>query len=342
MKVKVNNFNNSSSLLLLFYVAIVCFTSCVPARQFDDVKGKYNKCNDENSRLKADNFALDNKNKELVSGIADHKKKVDQLMNDTLDMGIKTRRMTELYVKLEDSYDRLINNNDRLSQSNMAENKKLLLQLENTQTDLIKKEDALKKMEGQLNLKETSLNEISTQLKQREARMMELESILSKKDSTVKALKNSVSAALLGYENNGLTVSQKNGKVYVSLEEQLLFASGSTIVDQKGEMAIKQLAKVLEKNADINVLIEGHTDNVPIKGGVIKDNWDLSVQRATAVVRIINSNSKVAPIRLTAAGRGEFVPVDNGNSVEARKKNRRIEIILSPKLDELFQVLENN
>ena len=330
----------------LFYFtsfgAILWLPSCIPARQFDDMKGQYNRCQEDVNKLRAENLSLTTRNSELITVQADQKKKIEGLSGDTMEMGLKYRRTTELYARLEDSYDKLLKNNDRLNAESSSENKKILAKLENTQTDLIKKEDALKRLEGQLNQKEQNLNELSGRLKDREARMAELEGILNKKDSTVKALKNTVSAALLGFENNGLTVTQKNGKVYVSLEEQLLFASGSTVVDKKGETALRQLAGVLEKNTDINVLIEGHTDNVPIKGGAIKDNWDLSVQRATAVVRILTAGGKVSPVRLTAAGRGEFLPVDAGSSAEARKKNRRTEIILTPRLDELFQVLENN
>jgi chemotaxis protein MotB len=134
----------------------------------------------------------------------------------------------------------------------------------------------------------------------------------------------------------------KNGKVYVMLEERLLFATGSTVVDPKGVEALRELGKVLEKNPDINVLIEGHTDNVPMKGaGEIKDNWDLSVMRATSVVKIL-LNSKITPARITAAGRGEFVPIESNETAELRKKNRRIEVILTPKLDEILKVLETN
>ena len=179
------------------------------------------------------------------------------------------------------------------------------------------------------------------ELNNKEKRVAELESVLARKDSTVSALKEKVSSALLGFQDNGLTVSTKNGKVYVSLEERLLFESGSTVVDSKGVDALKKLAKVLEREIDINVLIEGHTDNVPIKGATIKDNWDLSVLRATSIVRIITSNSKVDPRSLTAAGRGEYFPIDNANTPEARKKNRRTEIILAPNLDELYKILGN-
>jgi chemotaxis protein MotB len=179
-------------------------------------------------------------------------------------------------------------------------------------------------------------------IKIKEDRVNELENVLAAKDSAMKELRNKVSDALLGFQDNGLSVSMKNGKVYVSLEERLLFESGSTVVDAKGVDALKKLAKVLEKEVDISVLIEGHTDNVPIKSATIKDNWDLSVLRATSILRIIASNSKVDPKRLTAAGRGEFLPIDKANTPDARKKNRRTEIILTPNLDELFQLINTN
>ncbi|MBL0074141.1 MAG: OmpA family protein [Bacteroidetes bacterium] len=255
------------------------------------------------------------------------------LKNDTLSLGTANRRLTTLYNELSNSYEKLVANNDKLLASNQGETKKLISQLQMTQEELLRKEDSLK-------VREKNLNEISDKLRWREAKVAELQKILDSKDSVVKALKDNVTKALLGFNNNGLTIEQKNGKVYVSLEERLLFASGSTVVDPKGEEALKQLAVVLEKNTDINVLIEGHTDNVPIKGGAIKDNWDLSVLRATSVVRILTKNANVNPIRLTPAGRGEYSPNDTANTAEARKKNRRIEVILTPKLDEIFQILE--
>jgi chemotaxis protein MotB len=194
-----------------------------------------------------------------------------------------------------------------------------------------------------LNGQKKELDVLNAELKKREARVNELEAILKSKDDAVNNLKKTLSDALLGFEGKGLTITQKNGKVYVSMDESLLFASGSTSVEAKGVEALKKVAKVLEQNEDINVLIEGHTDDVPMVGkGEIKDNWDLSVMRATSIVKIITKNSKVDPRRLTAAGRGEYVPLDTAKSVEARKKNRRTELILTPKLDELFKVLNTN
>jgi len=180
-------------------------------------------------------------------------------------------------------------------------------------------------------------------LKKREARVNELETILKSKDQATADLKKKLQDALMGFEGKGLTITQKNGKVYVSMDESLLFESGKTAVQPKGVDALKNVAKVLEQNADINVLVEGHTDDVPMKGtGDIKDNWDLSVMRATSVTKIILQNSKTDPKRITSAGRGEFFPIDPAKTPEARKKNRRTEIILTPKLDELLKVLESN
>ena len=171
--------------------------------------------------------------------------------------------------------------------------------------------------------------------------MHELEEALKQKDEAVKQLRQKVIDALLGFNNKGLSIQEKNGKVYVSLDEQLLFKTGQWEVDPKGQQALTNLAEVLGQNPDINVLIEGHTDNVPLRGtGILKDNWDLSVLRSTAVVRLLTENKNLDPRRLTAAGRGEYIPVDPDKTESAKAKNRRIEVILTPNLDELFKILD--
>ena len=178
-------------------------------------------------------------------------------------------------------------------------------------------------------------------LAEKEARLNELQSVLDAKDAEVKALRNKVADALKGFEEMGLTIYEKNGKVYVSLEAELLFASGRWDVDNKGKATLAELGNILANDVGINVVIEGHTDNVPFNGsGNIKDNWDLSAMRATGVVKEILKNKDINPQRITASGRGEYVPVDVEDTREARAKNRRIEIILTPKLDELFQIIE--
>jgi len=321
--------------LLIISILSISIISCVPSRLHDDLKSAQMKCEEENSRLKTSMLEEKTKREELEYEVKDLRRDVNYLKTDTGTLGSGNRRLTALYTELSNSYDKLVANNDKLLAANQNETKKMIQQLQLTQEELQRKEDSLKIIEKEI-------TEMGAQLKLREAKVVELQRILDTKDSSVKALKESVTKALLGFNNNGLTIEQKNGKVYVSLEERLLFASGSIIVDPKGETALKQLGKVLESNADISVLIEGHTDNIPIKGGNIKDNWDLSVLRATSVVRILTHNSKIDPTRLTPAGRGEYLPLDLGNSAEARKKNRRIDVILTPKLDELLQVLETN
>jgi len=192
-----------------------------------------------------------------------------------------------------------------------------------------------------LNMSKSQIDRLNADLKAREQRLAELQRILDEKDKAVADLRNRVSKALLGFNDKDLTINVRNGKVYVSLAEQLLFKSGSTKVDPKGADALKKLAAALQGQQDVNVLVEGHTDDVPIARGTVgmQDNWDLSVLRATEITRIL-TNSGLDPKRVTPSGRSEYVPVDEGKTSEARQKNRRTEIILTPKLDELFQILE--
>lgn len=194
---------------------------------------------------------------------------------------------------------------------------------------------------AQLNALEADLNRAKQEMAQREKRLNELEAILAEKDSVVNVLNATVSRALTSFTGSGLNVSKRDGKVYVSLTEQLLFASGSTQIDPRGRQALRELAKVLSENPDINVLIEGHTDDVPLNGsGHLRDNWDLSVLRATAVTRILTDGTGVAPARITAGGRSQFVPLNPEKNADARRANRRTEIILTPKLNDLFNIIK--
>jgi chemotaxis protein MotB len=186
----------------------------------------------------------------------------------------------------------------------------------------------------------TKVNQLSSDLQKREKRLKEVEDILRKRDEATNALKEKLQKALLGFQQNGLTVDIKNGKVYVSLTDKLLFPSGSIVIDERGKAALKQLAAVMSKETDINMAVEGHTDDKRIRNlGQIKDNWDLSVLRATSVTRYLTEVEKIDPKRLTATGKSEFQPIDEANTDDARTKNRRIEIVLSPKLDELYNLI---
>ena len=317
--------------------------ACVPAKKYEELKSKQQACADENESLKSRNQDLDEQNKEMLLTIEELKKHKTKLEADTMMLGQSLRQMTSNYDKINKTYQLLLDKNNELLAGNKSATQKLMKELQKAQEELQAQEDALRTLEGSLAQKEENLKKLTAELDARAKRVNELEAMINRKDSLVTALKNKVKDALLGFENNGLTIEQKNGKVYVSLDESLLFSSGSYAVGTKGTEVLKKLAKVLEQNQEINVLVEGHTDNVPLKGkGDIKDNWDLSVKRATSVVKIITESSKVNPKRLTAAGRSEYVPLDMSNTAEGRKKNRRIEVILTPKLDELFQLLESN
>ncbi len=196
-------------------------------------------------------------------------------------------------------------------------------------------------LSNSLTASSSKVEALSSDLKKREARLKEVEDALHKRDEATNALKDKLQKALLGFQENGLTVEIKNGKVYVSLTDKLLFPSGSIVIDARGKQALEQLAIVLNKEPDINIAVEGHTDDKKVINlGQIKDNWDLSVLRSTSVCRYLTEVEKIDPHRLTATGKSQYQPVDPDNTTEARTKNRRIEIILSPKLDELYNLIK--
>ena len=331
--------------LINIIIAVTGFAllTCAPPRQFKALQNENKSCREENDILKSKNEKLTVANNELRSQMEVIDKNISSLLEDSTKKKSEYDHLLGEYNHLKQRYQDLYDSQETIMQGSDAEKKRLLEQLKATQEDLYKREDELNSLSATLDEKKANLEQLKNELEKRNASLIELENILHRKDSAVIALKHKVSEALLGFENQGLTVSLKNGKVYVSLEEQLLFKSGSTEVDAKGINALKKLVKVLEQNPDINIMIEGHTDDVKvIPGSAFKDNWDLSVQRATAIVRILLDGSKIDPKRLTASGKGEFMPIDNRKTPEARQKNRRTEIILTPKLDELFKILENN
>lgn len=206
-------------------------------------------------------------------------------------------------------------------------------------------ENKLKGLDASFNsLRSNSSSEITrlySDLQKREARLKEVEEILRKRDEATNALKNKLQKALLGFQQSGLSVDIRNGKVYVSLTDKLLFSSGSIVIDEKGKLALQELAKVLETQPEINISVEGHTDNQRVVNlGQIKDNWDLSVLRATSVVRFLTEVENIENSRITATGKGEYQPIEAGSTPEIRSRNRRIEIVLSPKLDELYNLIK--
>jgi chemotaxis protein MotB len=208
-----------------------------------------------------------------------------------------------------------------------------------TRGDLAKKQEDLGLTQAQVAEREAMLSAKDAELLDKVKRMDELTRKLDAQTAALSGLRKKVADALVNFKSDELTVTQKDGKIYVSLSEKLLFKSGSADVDPKGKDAIGQLAAVLNANSDIGVLVEGHTDSIPMAGGRFKDNWELSAARATSIVRLLTVDHKLDPKRVTAAGRGEFIPVASNRDADGRARNRRTEIILTPDLKELFGII---
>jgi chemotaxis protein MotB len=300
-------------------VVLALSTSCVSKKIYTDLENKY-------ANLKKENRSLSDENEELLKAKNQLESDRDGLKNDLSKLKSERDKLTadqkalnEKIARLQDSYNALEKNSNDALQSNLKKNRDLLAELE---------------------VKGKALSIEQERLSKNAQRLKELEDMIAAKEATMRKLKETLSKALNGFEGKGLTVEQKNGKVYVSMENKLLFNSGSWAVSSEGKKAVVELGKVLADNPDISVLIEGHTDNVPYGGsGPIADNWDLSTKRATAIVGILSENREIDRKNLTAAGRGEFSPLATNETADGKAKNRRIEIILTPRLDEIAEML---
>ncbi|MCB9189819.1 MAG: OmpA family protein [Flavobacteriales bacterium] len=325
-------------LYWILIVAMASLIACVPARKYEELETKQKACAEELEALKSKVTGLETQNTELQAMIPDLQENIARLKGDTTLLGKSLRMKEQQYDKINDLNDELIAKMEKLQKGSAAENQKLMTDLNATKLMLQQKEDELNALEKELNAKKETLDVLSKELEKREQRVNELEDLIAKKDEAVNALKEKVANALLGFKDKGLTVEQKNGKVYVSMEAKLLFPSGSTKIDPEGKKALIELAKVLQDQADLEVLVEGHTDTDALKSSAHPtNNWELSVLRATAVVEIMLANSTMDKTKITAAGRSEYLPVDPND----KAKNRRIEIILIPNLDELFEIISN-
>lgn len=312
--------------LLLFLLLSGFLTSCVVSKKkFDDMLAQKIKAEGD---LADQSKKLDEAQASLTKLNASLKKLKDDStgLADNLQAGKK--KLADLnteYEKLNANYKTSLNKSGKLNQ------------------DLAQQRDQLLAIQDNLEKTRKANDSLSTSLAEREKKVAELEDVLARKDKAVQDLKARITNALLNFKENDLTVKVKNGKVYVSLAEQLLFGSGSTIVDKKGAGALQQLAKALKDQKDIHVMIEGHTDNVPIstKSKYLEDNWDLSVLRATSISRILIKGG-MSPNQITAGGKGEFSPIASNDNAQNKQKNRRTEIIVTPNLDELFKILDAN
>ena len=314
--------------------------SCVPARQFQDLESRVNENQKKYEELKDANRLLTESNAELegqLEVLDDKYKRADEEYKESSERLFKCKEQLK---RCEENQGSLLGQLAKQQKGSARESRTLLDLIHKTQDNLNLREDEVMRLEQDLIRRMKKLDDLQTEINRRDKRLLELERALAKKDEAVIALKNKVMNALTGFDNKGLSISNRNGKVYVSMDEKLLFKSGSYTVDVLGAQALNQLAQVLSANKDINIVIEGHTDNVPYKGsGDLKDNWDLSVKRATSIVRILSLNKGIDPQRMTVAGRSKYLPLAANTNAVGRSKNRRTEIILTPKLDELFQIL---
>jgi chemotaxis protein MotB len=303
-------------------------TSCVSKKIYQDLENKFAELKKERNALSDENDVLKNNNSSLKTDLDKYKTETEKLKaeRDRL-MGDYTSTKKNLD-NLKSSYAALEKNSNEALDVNIKKNKDLLADLDTKQKALSEEQDKLNKLKADL-LKSST-------------RLAELEKIMADKEAAMKKLKETLSKSLKAFEGKGLTVTEKDGKVYVSMENKLLFESGSYSVGTEGKKAVDLVGGVLANNPDISVLIEGHTDNDKIVGSIgggVENNWDLSTKRATAIVNILSANAKVKKENLTAAGRGEFAPLMANETAEGKAKNRRIEFILTPKLDELAKLL---
>jgi len=310
----------------LVLLAVIALQGCIVSKKkYDDTLAQRVKIEGE---LADANKDLDRVNAELNEANSS----LTKLKGDTLDLGEELRANRQKMTNLNNEFDQL-----------NAYYKNLLNSSGKMNRDLVEQKEQLLAIQDNLQKTRRVNDSLSASLAEREKKVKELESVLASKDKAVRDLKNTINNALLSFKESDLTVNVKNGKVYVSLAEQLLFGSGSVEVDKKGVSALQQLAKAIKDQKDLQILVEGHTDNVPVskKTAYMQDNWDLSVMRATAIVRIL-TGAGLSPTQVTASGRGEFLPLASNSNAQSKQKNRRTEIIIAPNLDEVFKILESN
>lgn len=316
-----------NTFLTLMFSAFV-LSSCVSPKVYKELESKYADLKKDNRSLKDQNSDLQKAKNQVENDLASLQAKYNEAVAKRDQLQVDLAATKTKYDTLKASYDALEANSSFAIAENTKKNRELLAQLEAKEQALVAENDRLE--------------QLKQELEARSQRVADLEAIISAKEEEMNALKDAISSALVDFEGKGLTVEKRNGKVYVSMENKLLFQSGSWAVGTQGRQAVKQLGAVLADNPDISVLIEGHTDNDPFSGnGNVKDNWDLSTKRATAIVNILQENKNINPESLTAAGRGEYVPVATNDTAEGKAKNRRIEVILTPKLDKITELLNN-
>lgn len=291
----------------ILFIITLCVTNCVSTKVFNDLESRYSKVKIEKNKLQNSEDSLQQSLDKLDLKLSDTQAYLE-ISRDSTKLGLKINEL------LNEELDLVKKNSTLKIQENIAKNNALIKKIAIKETELLSRAE----------------------------RIDRLEKIISSQKKILSDLKNRISEALLNYRGKGLSIKQRNGKVYISMENKLLFKSGKWNIELQGKQALIRLSKVLEENPDISILIEGHTDNIPFTSkGAMESNWDLSTKRATAVVKILLENNNILPQNLTAAGKSEFVPIASNTTIEGRAANRRIEIILSPSLDKIIELINS-
>ena len=291
----------------ILFIITLCVTNCVSTKVFNDLESRYSKVKIEKNKLQNSEDSLQQSLDKLDLKLSDTQAYLE-ISRDSTKLGLKINEL------LNEELDLVKKNSTLKIQENIAKNNALIKKIAIKETELLLRTE----------------------------RINRLEKIISSQKKILSDLKNRISEALLNYRGKGLSIKQRNGKVYISMENKLLFKSGKWNIELQGKQALMRLSKVLEENPDLSILIEGHTDNIPFTSkGAMESNWDLSTKRATAVVKILLENNNILPQNLTAAGKSEFVPIASNTTIEGRAANRRIEIILSPSLDKIIELINS-
>ncbi|MFN3951965.1 MAG: OmpA family protein [Thermaurantimonas sp.] len=318
--------------LISIFVGVM-MSSCVSSKVHRKLMDSYKQLDSahmstlqEINKLRAENRALQGDLSSLTAYI-------ERLRSDSLDLYHNVMAKARQIDELNRSYEFLLENNKLLMNQSSLENRRLMQRLEKMQEELQQREDSLQ-------AERVRLERLSLRLSEREKRVSELQLTVERKDSVLRFFSDRVQRALMPFQGKGLSVQMRDGKVYVTLENALLFESGSWTLNQRAMPALQNLAKVLEENPDLSVLVEGHTDSDPFRGQTaVRDNWDLSVMRATAVIKALLSQGKIQPSRISAGGRGEFQPIASNDTPEGKALNRRTEIIITPDYSKLVDLI---
>lgn len=295
-------------------------TSCVSSKIFNEIESRY-------ATLKGENAVLETEHDQLIKNYDSLRYHYGELVGQYEKQSQILATTSGTLATLQDAYTALEQNSNEALQASIEKNRGLLEEIQ------IK--------EGELLSERTRLDSLRNELSSRISRVEELEDLIADKEALMSTLKNALADALVSFKGNGLSVEQRGGKVYVSMENKLLFQSGSWSVASNGKQALKQLGNVLATNPEIAVLIEGHTDSDPYIGNDnLSGNWDLSTKRATEIVKLLLKNNSIKAENLTAAGRGQHQPLATNKTAVGKAKNRRIEVILTPKLDKIAALLE--